>query len=270
MKYLSGKELAGYVKERQARQVRSLKQSRQVFPKMAILIEEPADELKTKFTGLKRRYGEDIGAEVDVLVTELGKMSQAIKELNQDSAVHGIVVQLPLSNQDRTGELLNLIAPEKDIDGLGDRAAYDSASATAIMWLISGYNISLEDKKVAIIGHGRLVGKPLTSILRSQDIEPAVIDKNRGDIKDIKDADVIISAAGSPGIITADLVKKNAVVIDAGATSQKGVIKGDVDDGLYHRGDLAITPKTGGVGPLTIAVLFDHLLRAASATTKGE
>ncbi len=266
MRYLNGKEVADYLKERQAKQVRSLKQAKGITPKMAIVIEIPESGLNNKFALLKQRYGRDIGVETEIIRLKLDEIPPAIKRLNRDVAVHGIVVQLPLSKADRTGDLLDSIRPQKDIDGLGKQAVYDSASATSIIWLINAYNIDLSGKKVALVGHGRLVGRPLAAMLKEQDIDLLVVDKDRNNFNQVREADIIISATGSPGLIKSEQIKRGAVVIDAGTGYDKDVIKGDVDDEVYRRDDLTITPKIGGVGPLTVAVLFDHLIRAASAS----
>ena len=176
MKILDGKELAGFVKERQAAEVRRL-QAQGVSPKL-VIIRDSGNPVIVKYVNLKVAYGEDIGVKVlDVLVDDAEGAKQAISEANSDPTVSGIIVQLPLQDISATDEVVSLISPEKDVDGLsgsvldlkfvrGEKVAFsnrpfDSATATAINWLLTGYDINLSDKKIALVGRGRLVGAPL-------------------------------------------------------------------------------------------------------------
>lgn len=261
MKSLSGEEIADYVKMNQVRKVHSLK-ARGVQPKLVILRNNDSPVI-TKYIELKQNYGSDIGVEVEDQLTD--NLSQAIDELNQDSTVHGIIIQLPLVDPTQTDEMTSLIAPEKDVDGLNHAGKiFESATATAINWLLSGYDIDLKNSRIAIVGHGRLVGGPLEKIWRDSGYDVTVFDKG-SDLTELEDYDVIVSATGVPHLINARMVRDGAVVVDAGTASEGGILVGDVDDAVRERGDLkAITPKMGGVGPLTVTVLFDHVLQAAS------
>ena len=165
MKILDGRELAGFVKERQAHEVRMLK-GQGVRPAL-LIIRDSDNPVITKYVNLKKRYGEDIGISViDKRVSSIEEAINEIKKANSDIKISGIIVQLPLNDISRTDEVVNLIAPEKDVDGLNKNTPeaerkFDSATATAINWLLTGYNIELTGKKIAIVGHGRLVGAPL-------------------------------------------------------------------------------------------------------------
>jgi methylenetetrahydrofolate dehydrogenase (NADP+)/methenyltetrahydrofolate cyclohydrolase len=172
--------------------------------------------------------------------------------------VHGIVVQLPLKVVDE--EILGLLSPEKDVDGLN--GGFDSATAEAVNWLLSGHGIDLDGKRVAIVGRGRLVGGPLAEMWGDSGLDVSVLRKG-DDLSVLKDFDVVVSATGVPGLIKSEMVRSGAVVVDAGTASERGVQTGDVDEALRARNDVVITPKIGGVGPLTVTVLFEHLLRAA-------
>ena len=169
MRYLNGRELRDFVKERQAHQVRGLIQHFHVQPRLAII--QTTDDLVTNvYTKLKRSYGEDIRIAVDLHKVDQSRVARLVKQLNDDEAVQGIVVQLPLADPSQTGQLVNLINPTKDVDGLGADAKWDSATAVAINWLLAGYNIDLQNKKVAVVGQGRLVGAPLTRMWRNSGI----------------------------------------------------------------------------------------------------
>ena len=260
---LNGAELAGFIQERQAKQVRALRQAHNIIPRLAILMTPKANEVIGLYVKVKHEYGEDILIETVVHVCEQCDMVQTIQQLNADESVQGIIVQLPLDNPAETDAIMNTIAPEKDVDGLSDHAGYRSATADAINWLCGGYGVALQNANIAIVGQGRLVGKPLTSMWQAAGYSVTPVDMDTENKEAIlRKADVIVSAAGVPRLITADHVKKGAVVIDAGTTSENGSVVGDVDDTVRERTDVSMTPKIGGVGPLTVALLFDHLIQA--------
>ena len=263
MKLLNGSDIASFITERQARQVRGLRQSYEIVPKLAI-IQVKDDPVINTYVRLKEKYGEDILVDVDTHKILQQEVTATIKRLNSDQSVHGIIVQLPLIDTSETDTILNLIAPEKDIDGLGDNTIFDPATSMAIMWLLAGYNVELKGKKVLLIGHGRLVGAPLEKMLLASGVTPEIADRDTTNIKDkALSADVIITAAGAPAILHADMIKPNAVVVDAGVASEDGRTIGDVAPEVYERDDLTITPVRGGVGPLTVCSLFDNVIRAA-------
>lgn len=260
MKSLNGRDLASFIKERQAHQVASLESK----PKL-LIIRDSDNPVIVKYVNLKIKYGEDIGVEVeDYLAKDTADITTKIQSANEDSAITGIILQLPILEKDKTDELCNLIKPEKDVDGLGVSAKYDSATATAILWLLAGYDIKLENQKTAIIGRGKLVGAPLYKIFTASGYDVTLFHKG-SDLTNLKQFDIIITATGVPGLISSDFISPGATLVDAGTASEDGVIKGDLAPELYTRNDLtAITPIRGGVGPLTITCLFDHLIQAAT------
>jgi len=265
MKILSGRDLADYIKERQAGQVRALRQAHQIYPKLAIVvtIEHPAIDV---YMRLKSRYGADILIDVEVHRVEQSEALQTIAALNADPAVHGIIVQLPLQVPAQTDEIVDAVAPAKDVDALGAQAIYDPATPLAILWLLAGYNIDLRDKKVVLVGRGKLVGAPLERMLQASGVNVEVVDSKTVDTKAVVlSGDVIITATGKPGLVTADMIKQGAVVVDAGVAGEQGKTVGDLAEDVYQRDDLTITPTKGGVGPLTICALFENVIRAARA-----
>ena len=259
MKILNGSELAGFIKERQAREIRSLKSA----PKLLILRDSDNPVIE-KYVNLKIKYGADIGIVVEDFKAETpDALAEKIHTANVDPEISGIIIQLPLTDKSKTDELCNLIAPEKDVDGLGKNAGFESATATAILWLLAGYDINLQTAKIALVGRGKLVGTPLFRMFKNSGYAVELF--HRGDnLTKLKDFDIIISATGVPGLISDGFVKPGAILVDAGTASEDGVLKGDVADPVRDRSDLtAITPKIGGVGPLTITCLFDHVLQVA-------
>ena len=207
VKELNGRELVGFVKERQAHLVQILRSNKKRAK--LVIIRDSDNPVIEKYVKLKRQYGEDIGVEVvDAKVEPTREaLVAAVTEANLDETVSGIIVQLPLVDREITEEVVSLIQPEKDVDGLSGHGRFDSATATAINWLLTGYNIDLVGKKIAVVGRGKLV---------------------------------------------------------AGTASEGGKLVGDISDEIRERSDIsAITPKLGGVGPLTVGVLFENVLAAA-------
>lgn len=263
MKYLNGGELAEYIKERQIKQVRALRQAEKIEPKLAIVIGND-DPIINKYVGLKKNYGLDVWIDVELFQVKQSEISQKISELNKRDDIHGIIVQLPLADPSQTDEIINRIDPEKDVDGLGRDALFASATPTAIDWLLVGYNKDLKDKKIVIIGQGRLVGDPLYKMWSNAGHDVTALDKGDDLAAELRGADIIVTATGQPGIIKSEIIPIDSVVVDAGVASEDGVMLGDLDPAVYERDDLTITPKIGGVGPLTVAALFDNVIRAAS------
>lgn len=269
MKLLNGTELAGFIKERQAHEVRALRQAHHTFPKLAI-IQTKDDPVINTYVRLKKRYGTDILIEVEDHFINQKEVPALIKKLNKDDSVHGIIVQLPLKDASQTDEIVDMVSPDKDVDALGSQATFEPATPMAIMWLLAGYNINFQEKKVLLIGRGKLVGAPLERILKNSGVDVRVVQR---DTKDLKEqtlaADIIITATGSPSILFNDMIKFGAVVVDAGVASEDGKTVGDVADEVYQRDDLTITPTKGGVGPLTVCALFENVIRAAQRQVKS-
>ncbi len=270
MKILNGRELADFIQERQAPEVRALRQAHHVFPKLAIIVtvDNPVIDL---YVRLKSKYGADLLVHVDVHRVDQAAVPKLLQDLNQDPTVHGIIIQLPLADPSQTEELVNLVAPAKDVDALGAKAVYDPATPIAIMWLLAGYNIELRGKHILLIGKGKLVGTPLAKMMLASGLDVQIADRTTADLAATAlEADIIITATGSPAILYPKMIKKFAVVVDAGVASEDGKTVGDVASEVYDRDDLTITPVKGGVGPLTVCALFENVIRAARASIPGD
>jgi 5,10-methylene-tetrahydrofolate dehydrogenase/Methenyl tetrahydrofolate cyclohydrolase len=261
MKFLNGNELVGFIKERQAHQVRGLIQHYKIQPKLAIITTKD-DPVINVYMRLKQEYGADILIDSEIHRVEQGKeLEQEIIELNQDKSIHGIILQLPLSSPAETDKYVVQVDPEKDVDGLGSTEHFTPATAMAIDWLVNGYNVDLQGKKIAVVGkNGRLVGKPLLKLWEKYN--PVGFGRDN-DLSALREFDVVVSATGSARLIKPDMVGLGAVVIDGGTASEGGKIVGDIDPAVYERQDIVITPKIGGVGPLTVSALFDNVIKAA-------
>ncbi|MEI7683265.1 MAG: bifunctional 5,10-methylenetetrahydrofolate dehydrogenase/5,10-methenyltetrahydrofolate cyclohydrolase [Candidatus Saccharibacteria bacterium] len=263
-KLLNGRDLADYIKERQGRQVRALRQANGMHPKLAIVVtvDNPIIEV---YMRLKKQYGADIGVEVEIHRIKQAVAPALIAKLNNDDSVHGIITQLPLEDPSQTDEITNMVSPTKDVDALGAKAKFDPATPMAIMWLLAGYNVDLRDKHILLIGKGKLVGAPLEKMLKQSGLDAEVADR---DVKDLKatvlKADIIVTATGSPAILYPEMIKPGAVVVDAGVASEDGKTVGDLAPSVYDRDDLTVTPTKGGVGPLTVCALFENVIRAVT------
>jgi methylenetetrahydrofolate dehydrogenase (NADP+) / methenyltetrahydrofolate cyclohydrolase len=258
-KLLSGSDIVEYIKPRQIAAVRTLK-AKGITPKLAI-VRTNTQPVVDVYMRIKQRYADDIGAEIEIIDCTAPTAAKEIKELNARPDIGGIIIQLPLDDPQYTDELLNEVAPGKDVDGLCSNTVFDPSTPTAILWLLAGYNVDLRDKNILVVGQGRLVGAPLTNMLTASGYQVQVADDTTKDLASkCLGADIVITATGVPGLIKTDMLKTGAIVVDAGTASEGGVVVGDVAEDARLRPDISITPIKGGVGPLTVAALFENLL----------
>jgi len=271
MKLLDGSELVGYIKERQLKQVRALRLSWRVIPRLAIVqtVDNPVIDT---YVRLKKSYGEDIEVDVEHHKIAQSDLATTIDNLNSDDSVMGIIIQLPLDDISQTDEAVKAVSQSKDVDGLGEGTDFTPATAMAIDWLLAGYNVELRGKTISVIGNGRLVGAPLYNLWSNQGLNVKVYDENYDIASVVSSSDIVVTATGVPRLINADMVKPGTVVLDAGTASESGKIVGDVDDDVRSLDDITITPVKGGIGPLTVAALFDNVIKSARriADAKGQ
>lgn len=195
-----------------------------------------------------------------------------IKKLNDDTSVNGILVQLPIPSSFNEGEIINTISPVKDVDGLtypnvGNLVLGNDGlvpcTPLAVMELLKMYNVKLSGKNVCVVGRSNLVGKPLVQLLLRQDATVSICHSKSTDIKNhTKRADILIVAAGHPNLITKDMIKDKAVVIDVGINKENSLLCGDVSFDEVSKKASLITPVPGGVGPMTVACLLKNTLKA--------
>lgn len=218
----------------------------------------------------KRTVEVGMGSEVVSLPTNTSKseLIERIQSLNQDDSVTGILVQLPLPERisEQIPEILQTIDPKKDVDGLTGKSKFLPATVKAVITIIqavSGQGLaeSLKNKNVTVVGQGRLVGKPLSDYLESQGVKVNRCDEFTSDLKtQTLNGDVLVVATGVENLITADMVKNGAIVIDCGAP------KAEVDFEKVKDIASAITPVPGGVGPITVVSLLENTLQAYGQT----
>lgn len=260
MKLLTGSDLALFIKERQAKQVRALRQAHGIAPRLAIVtnVDNPVINV---YMRLKEQYGADILIDVEIHRVKPEETLSSIDELNRREDIQGIIVQLPLDDMGRMDQVLSAVDVAKDVDGLHPQSKFDAATPLAISWLLAGHGIEIGKKKVAIVGRGRLVGAPLERMWSRSGVDLTVF-VDGDDLSKLVDYDAIVTATGVPQIIKSTMVKDGAIVIDAGTAVEEGVVRGDVSGEVRRRPDVIITPEKGGVGPLTVTALFDNVINA--------
>jgi methylenetetrahydrofolate dehydrogenase (NADP+)/methenyltetrahydrofolate cyclohydrolase len=201
------------------------------------------------------------------------ELTAAIHRLNDDSRVNGIIVQMPLPEGVRLRTVVDAIDPLKDIDGIHPlnagllRLGYEGfipATAHAALEMVHRSGVAIQGADAVVIGRSPVVGMPLAFMLTKEDASVTVCHSKTRDLADkVGAADIVVVAAGKPGLVTGDMLRAGAVVIDVGINVVEGKIVGDVDFESAETVASAITPVPGGVGPLTNALLLSHLMRAA-------
>lgn len=217
--------------------------------------------------------GTFVDVEGDDPASQEAGLADAITRLNDDPEIAGIIVQMPLPKGVRLKTVVDAIDPLKDIDGIHPlnagllRLGYEGfipATAHAALEMVHRSGIELRGADAVVIGRSPVVGMPLAFILAKEDATVTLCHSKTRDLADkVRRADVVVVAAGKPGLVTGAMLKPGAVVIDVGINVVDGHIVGDVDFDSAEKVASAITPVPGGVGPLTGALLLSHLMRAA-------
>lgn len=217
--------------------------------------------------GIDARFAELEGEATESAVVD------SIRALNADPAIDGVIVQMPLPPTIRLRTVIDVIDPAKDIDGIHPlnagllRLGYDGflpATAHAAVEILRRSAIEIAGKDALVIGRSAVVGMPAAFLLLKEDATVTVAHSRTQDLPGkVSRADIVVVAAGHPGLVTGDMLKKGAVVVDVGINVVDGHVRGDVDFESARRVASAITPVPGGVGPLTNALLLTHLIRAA-------
>lgn len=239
--------------------------------KLAI-VQVGSDPASSRYIEQKQKAAEEIGAEVVLYKPESGvsfaEIEELVERLNKDKTTNGIIVQLPLPETLDKEKVLNLVEPKKDVDGLVVDSPFQPATPAGIMEILHSYKVPIKDKTVVVVGQSDLVGSPLSRMLEEEGAEVIRIDINTPRPIDplVQKGEIVVSAVGKPGLITAEMIKPGAVVIDAGTTLNKeGKLIGDVDFEKIKEKASLITPVPGGVGPLTVAMLLKNLVAASGS-----
>lgn len=277
--YIDGKKIARGIESQLATRIAKLNQLG-IIPKL-VIIQVGHDKRSISFVKAKAKVGARIGVVVEIKQlpeqTPSRQLKSLIAKLNHNTDVHGIIVQLPLPQHLDADSIIDSIHPKKDVDGLStvNRVALETgrelilpATPLGILMLLEKSQIAFVDKYVAIIGQGRLVGKPLYYMLKHRGARVVTANSKTLDLKTItRNADIIISATGQSGLITANMINSKAVIIDVGLSEVDNQLVGDVSIDAKNKARLA-TPVPGGVGPMTVVALMANVVTAAEMQTE--
>ncbi len=274
-KILDGKQIAKDYRQGLQNQVEALKE-KGFTPKLSVIL-VGNDGASQSYVRSKKKAAEKIGMISEIVhLEETATEEEVLNELNRlnnDDSVSGILVQVPLPKQVSEQKILEAINPDKDVDGFHpinigklyiDEQTFVPCTPLGIMEILKHADIDLEGKNAVVIGRSHIVGQPVSKLLLQKNASVTILHSRSKDMASyLKDADVIVSAVGKPGLVTKDVVKEGAVIIDVGNTpDENGKLKGDVDYDAVKEIAGAITPVHGGVGPLTITMVLNNTLLA--------
>ncbi len=274
---IDGKAVAKKIRENLKDRVQDLK-NKGIKPKLAVIM-VGNDKASSIYVKNKSKACNELGIEFEEFFKDDSisqkELIDLIKELNDRKDVHGILLQSPIPNNLDIREAFNTIDYRKDVDGFNPinvgklsigEDSFISCTPYGVIKLLEEYNIEVQGKNAVVIGRSNIVGKPLVQCLLNKDATVTICHSKTENIKEItKNADILIAALGKPKFITADMVKEGAVVIDVGINRcEDGKLVGDVDFNNVSEKASYITPVPGGVGPMTIAMLMNNVVKAAS------
>ena len=274
---IDGRKLAGEIKDNLKNKIKELEDEGRVPGQATIIVGD--DPAARAYVNMKERVAKKLG--IDSTVHQLpedvaeSELLNLITDLNNDNRVDGILIQLPLPDHIDQNKVIENIAPTKDVDGfhpLNTGRLFSNiehglrmvpCTPLGALKLIKNLDIEIKGKKAVMVGHSNIVGKPMTHLLLDEFATVTVCHIFTEDLAaETREADILISAAGKAGLITADMVKEGAVVIDIGINKVDDEIVGDVAFDEVKKKAGYITPVPGGAGPMTIAMLMKNTVRA--------
>lgn len=247
-----------------------------MLPKLVVVLvgDDPASQV---YVSKKAKMAQKIGmlSEVMTFPAEMhqAELEAVIENLNNNLSVHGILIQLPLPKHINTLEIINKVAPAKDVDGLhplnmgllltGDPRACKPCTPAGVITLLKAYQVPIAGKHAVVLGRSNIVGKPMGILLLQENATVSYCHSKTPDLAAFtRQADIVVAAIGSPQWITADFIKPGATVVDVGINRLNGKLVGDVDFESVVNKVSFITPVPGGVGPMTIVTLMANTLTA--------
>jgi methylenetetrahydrofolate dehydrogenase (NADP+)/methenyltetrahydrofolate cyclohydrolase len=276
-KLIDGKAAALALRERIAGEVARFRDAAGRAPGLAVVLvgEHPpsAAYVRSKVKATLEAGMESFEHRVPASATQ-DELVALIDRLNADPAVDGILVQLPLPDHIDEGRVLRAVSPRKDVDGFHpasagqlylDEPTFVPATPLGIMALLEEYGVPLEGKRAVVIGRSTIVGKPAALLLLRANATVTICHSRTADLAaHVSQADVVVAAVGKAGVVSGEMVKPGAAVVDVGMNRTDEGLRGDVEPDAFEVAGL-MTPVPGGVGPMTIACLLANTLRAASA-----
>lgn len=272
---LSGKELALSRKEQLKNSIgKAVTQGKRQPTLASVIVGEDGGSLS--YIKGQKKVSEELGIKYDMRTfssnIEEEELIKEIKELNADSNIDGIIIQLPLPAHLNEDKILSCIDEKKDVDGLTDSnigkffkggSAFIPCTARSILKLIKSTEENLEGKKTVVLGRSNIVGKPVSMLLLGEHTTVSICHSRTENVKEIcRGADILISAMGKPAYIKKDFVKDGAIVVDVGTTMVEGKVRGDVDFEEVSQVAGYITPVPGGVGAMTTTMLMENTYEA--------
>lgn len=285
-KIIDGREHAKIILDDLSNKIQSLKKDYHITPKLAVIIigNDPASQIYVRG---KASNAIAIGMEAEIIAldeqTTQNELINIIKNLNEDSSIHGIIVQLPLPNHINAIDITSIISPAKDVDGFhpinvgklhnGDSSGLFPCTPLGIIYLLRHYLGDITGKHAVIIGRSQIVGKPMAALLLQENCTVTICHSHTKDLKSItKQADIIISSIGKPYFFGPEYFNSHSTIIDVGInrleTYGKTRLVGDIDFEQTVPKAAFITPVPGGIGPMTIAFLLANTLKAAQNFAK--
>lgn len=278
---IDGKLLAQKTREKLKKEVEDLK-AINIVPKLAVILvgNDPASKV---YVRNKSKACQEVGIEYEEILldenTTMDKLLSIIKELNDRKDINGILLQSPIPKGLNIQEAFNLIDYRKDVDGFNPinigklmtvQDCFISCTPFGIMKMFEEYNIDLTGKNAVVIGRSNIVGKPMSHCLLNKNATVTICHSRTKNLAEItKRADILVAAIGKAEFVKADMVKEGVVVIDVGINrTEEGKLKGDVDFENVSKKASYITPVPGGVGPMTIAMLMNNVVKAAKMQNK--
>jgi len=254
---INGKKIAAQIEARLAKEIRT----RKVRPHLAVVLvgNNPASRV---YVGKKGEAAGRVGIDFslhELSQPSLGEILILIDRLNTDRKVTGIIVQLPLPKNLDEELIINHISPDKDVDGLNPFSRFTPATAGAVLEVLHRQRIKIAGARAVVVGRGKVAGRPIALALLANDATVTIAHSKTRDLAEItKQADILVSAVGRPGMIKPVMVKKGAAVVDVGISRVDGKLRGDVDPAVEKKARF-LTPVPGGIGPLTVVKLLENV-----------
>lgn len=275
MEIIDGKALAKNIRENLKKDVEQLKE-KGVYPKLAVIL-VGNDKASQIYVKSKNKACTELGIDYEEVLlgenTTMKELLDIIDELNERKDISGILLQSPIPEGLDINEAFRRISPSKDVDGFNpvsmgklclNQDTFVSCTPYGIMKMFETYNIEIKGKHAVILGRSNIVGKPMALNLLNRDATITICHSKTKKLSEItKQADILISAIGKKNFVTADMVKPGAVVIDVGINRTEDGLFGDVDFENVKEKTSYITPVPGGVGPMTVAMLMNNVVKAA-------